>query len=68
VILDLKSDDPFVSSWRVRRDVGKVTVQGDQNGVQLLSLCDDNRIVRVWWNMLPQDENPMTRTAKCLDH
>jgi hypothetical protein len=51
VIFGLKGDDPFVLRWWIRRDVGKIAVQGHQNGIQLLSLRDDNGINGIPWNM-----------------
>jgi hypothetical protein len=51
VISDLQGDDPFVLRWWIRRDVGKVAVQRNQNSIQLLRLRDDNSIIGILWNM-----------------
>ena len=51
VISDLQGDDPFVLGWWIRRDVGKVAVQRNQNGIQLLRLRDDNCIIGILWDM-----------------
>lgn len=65
-VSDLKSDDPLVLRRRIRSNVGEVAVQRHQNGIQLLSLCDDNRIIRLRRNMFLQDKDIMSCISKFL--
>ena len=67
MISDLKRDNPFITGRRIRHDIGKVTIQRHQDGIQILGLRDDNGIIRIPRDMFLQDENLMTCLTKSLD-
>jgi hypothetical protein len=68
MISDLESDDAFVCGRRIGHNVGKVTVQRHQNGIQFLRLSDDDRIIGILRNVLLEDKHFMAGIAKGLDH
>jgi len=47
VVEDLETDDPQVVPWRIRDDVGKISVQAEQKALEFLGLGDDDVVGRV---------------------
>ncbi len=66
MIPNLKSDDPPVLRWWIRNNVGKIAVQRHQNATHLLSLCDDDSVIGIAWNMFFQGKNIIPCVSKRL--